>query len=142
MSLLGKILLVFNLLAGGGFVYLATQDLKGRQTTTAAGLRHILLVRGFPLEGASNFDEEGGVAFHVEMAGDKPTDYVSRKLLESYFAQAGNTGTPTGPVPLGGPAVVTNQIDEVKRVRGLIEGAIEAAPQKASVITGYLLFQA
>ena len=35
MSLFGKILLVFNLLAAGGFVYLATQDSAraGRRST-------------------------------------------------------------------------------------------------------------
>ena len=38
MSLFGKILLVVNLLAAGGFVYLATQDWKGRQTITRRGL--------------------------------------------------------------------------------------------------------
>jgi hypothetical protein len=50
MTLFGKILLVFNLLLAAGFVYLATQDWKGRQTISAAGLRHILLVSGLPLD--------------------------------------------------------------------------------------------
>ena len=126
MSLLGKILLVFNLLAAGGFAYLATQDWKGRQTTTAAGLRHVLLLRGLPLDGKDAFDEEDGVAFSVEMGGGIPTTHVSKKLLESYFA--GGKG-----------GVVTNQIAEVKRVRGDVEQTIGAAPNRAAAIAAFLL---
>lgn len=128
MSLLGKILLFFNLLAAGAFAYFATQDLKGRQTTTAAGLRHLLLIKGFPIDGEDNFDEEGGVKFKYEMSGNVPTTHVSKKLLEAYF----------GP----GPGVVTSQLAEVKRVRAAVESAIGGAPDKASATRGYLLLLA
>ena len=59
MRLFGILLIVVNLLAGAGFVYLATQDWKGRQEINAAGLRHVLLLQGLPLEGAEfNADDE------------------------------------------------------------------------------------
>lgn len=139
MSLLGKILLVFNLLAAGGFAYLATQDWKGRQTTTAAGFRHLLLLKGFPLDGKDAFDEEGGVDFKFEMAGSVPTTHVSKALLTTYFASAAGAASPTGPVPLGGTEVVTNQLAEVKRVRALVEKAVGESANKVGVLAGYLL---
>jgi hypothetical protein len=139
MSLLGKILLVFNLLAAGGFAYLATQDWKGRQTTTAAGFRHVLLLKGFPLDGKDAFDEEGGVPFVIEMGGSVPTTHVSKALLTSYFASAAGAASPTGPVQLGGTEVVTSQLGEVKRVRGLVEKAAGESANKVGVLAGYLL---
>lgn len=142
MSLLGKILLVFNLLAAGGFAYLATQDRQGRQNTTAAGLRHVLLVTGVPLDGKDAFDEEDGVEFRIPLAGGVPTTTVSKKLLETYFASAGGTATPAGPAILGGPMVVTNQLAEVKRVRAVVNEAVGSAADKPGVLSAYLLLQA
>lgn len=137
MSILGKILLVFNLLAAGGFVYLATQDRQGRQNITAGMLRHGLLVKGLPLEGPDNFDEDGGVPFVVDMGG-VPTDYVSQKLLAAYFAAAG-----AGSSPLAGNMVVTNQIAEVKRARAVVESTIASAEgNRAAAVGRFLLDQA
>jgi hypothetical protein len=138
MSLLGKILLVFNLLAAAGFAYLATQDWKGRQTITAAGLRHQLLLAGLPIEGP-DFDPNDETPFVVEMAGGVPTETVSKKLLETYFASAGNAE----PGGLGGVMPVTSQIGEVKRVRAAIEAALNAdGGAKIALLSNWLLMQA
>jgi hypothetical protein len=156
MRLFGILLIFANLAAGAGFVYLATQDWKGRQTITAAGIRHILLLQGLPLEpppGATEgFDAEDETPFVVEMGGGESTKTISKKLLESYFqantSAAGGTDAAAGPaskVPLAGPQVVTHQIAEVKRVQGLIkvELAKEAPPaDKIALLKGWLLYQA
>lgn len=81
MRLFGILLLVFILLAGGGYVYLASQDYKGRQQINAAALRHVLLVQGLPLEG-EDFNTEDETPFEVLMAGGESTKTVSKKLLE------------------------------------------------------------
>src|SRR5919198_6652616 len=90
MSLLGKILAVLILLAAGGFAYLAVQGWKGRQTITAAGLRHVLVLEGLPLDGPPAFDtEKDETPFRVPMAGGTSTETVSKKLLDGYCAAAG-----------------------------------------------------
>ena len=146
MTLFGKILLFFNLLLAAGFVYLATQDWKGRQTITAAGVRHLLVVHGLPL-GADQgdpqtlpSDADAEIPFKTEMAGGVRTETVSRKLLETYFQLAGDGG------PLsGGANPVPNQLAEVKRVKAKIDDLLRAAETpaaKVALLTGWLLYQA
>jgi hypothetical protein len=146
MTLFGKILLFFNLLLAAGFVYLATQDWKGRQTITAAGVRHILVRDGLPL-GADQGDPQtmpGGtdaeIPFRIIMAGGVPTETVSKKLLDTYFANAGDGG------PLsGGPNPVPNQLAEVRRVKAKIDDLLKAAETpaaKVKLLSGWLLYQA
>jgi hypothetical protein len=118
MTLLGKILIFFNLLAAGGFLYLATQDWKGRQTINAAFVRHKLILVGLPFEGPDNFDAEDETAFHLELAGGVPTETISKKILELYF-QSAPGGEPT--TTLGDKSPVPNQLAEVKRVKAKIQ---------------------
>ncbi len=61
MRLFGILLIFANLLAGGAFVYLATQDWKGRQEINAVGLRHILLLQGLPLDGDPDIQIPGRI---------------------------------------------------------------------------------
>jgi hypothetical protein len=158
----GIVLIVLNLLAGAGFVYLATQDWKGRQTITAAGVRNLLLLQGLPLEPPPNapegFDAEDETPFVVEMGGGESTKTISKKLLESYFqANAAYTPPPvTGTdgtaapvpsrVPLGSTAVVTNQIAEVKRVQALLKAELGkeglAPAEKLALLRTWVLYQA
>ncbi len=161
MRLFGILLIVFNLLGGAGFVYLATQDWKGRQTISAAGLRHLLLLKGLPLEPAagapdSGFSPDDETPFIFEMTGGESTRTISKKLLESYFqtnaaatAGAGAGAQPAGAVRVSlaaGAPVVTNQVAEAKRVWGLIQGELDkhaAAPvEQMALLKGWLLFQA
>ena len=75
MGLFGKILLVINLLAAGGFAYLAIQDYKGRQSITAAGFRHIILLRGFPLEGGPDV-----IPPRAASSSDNYSDFLSEEI--------------------------------------------------------------
>lgn len=147
MSLLGKLLLVVNLLAAAGFVYLATQNWKGRQTITAAGLRTQLLITGLPLDDERIADrkyEEDEVPFVFrEGPGGVPTETISKKILDVYF-QAGPGGDGSTAGSLAGGAV-TSQIAEAKRVRAKIEENLKAAPgpaEKVALLKEWLLWQA
>jgi hypothetical protein len=139
MSLFGKLLLVVNLLGAGAFVYLATQDWKGRQTINAAGLRHLLLVSGLPLEGPADFAADDVTEFVVPGPGDVPTRTVSKKLLESYFQAAGSGGE-----ALGSAAPVPNQVAEARRVKKQIDDLLartEGDAAKQQLLRGWLQLQ-
>ena len=147
MRLFGILLIVVNLLAGAGFVYLATQDWKGRQEINAAGLRHVLLLQGLPLEGADFDTVEDETPFVVPMAGGESTKTVSKKLLESYFrANAPVAAEATaGKASLADTAAVTNQLAELKRVQAVIKAELAKAAtpaEKLALLRGWLVNQA
>lgn len=135
MSTLGKVLLVFNLLIGGGFAYLAVQDWQGRQTIAAAGLRHILLLNGLPLGDEKGdpetmpTDVEAEVPFVVVGPGGKPTTTVGVPLLKSYFA-AGGGGAPEG-VNFASSEPVPSQLAEVRRVFAQVKKHLDDQPGDA-----------
>ena len=147
MRLFGIILAVVNLLAGAGFVYLATQDWKGRQTINETGFTRLLLLQGLPVEGAElAADDE--TPFVIEMGGGESSKTVSKKLLDSYFAAntsaAGEAAARTK-VPLAANTTVTSQLAEVKRVQGLIKAELakDMPPaDKIARLKGWLLPQA
>lgn len=149
MSVFGKILLVLNLLLSGGFVYLALQDWKGRQATTAAGLRHQLLLDGLPLKGGpdtlparvsagsdghSDFVSQE-IPFVVEGPGKVPTKTVSPELLYAYFTAAGAADSPTS---LAGATPVASQFAELKRVYGALKQQQDAGARNAFVAEALL----
>lgn len=156
MRLFGILLIFANLIAGGAFVYFATQDWKHRQQITAAGVRHILLLQGLPLEG-EGFSADDETRFVVEMGGGESTKTISKKLLESYFRD-NTAAAPPAPAVGAEPApasavsltkdaqVVTNQIAEVERVQKLIKAELAKdglAPEgKLTLLKGWLLYQA
>lgn len=142
MTLFGKILLVFNLLLAAGFVYLATQDWKGRQTINAAAVRHIVLVSGLPVGGEPGepatvpTGPDAEVPFKILMAGGFRTDTVSPKLLDTYFANNAAADTPLG------KGTVASQIGEIKRVKGVIDQTLAGADgqaAKVALLKGWLL---
>ncbi len=159
MGLLGKLLIVFNLLAGGGFVYLASQDWVKRQTLTAADLRHRLTLQGLPLEnpepaadaGDPN-DPDAEVPFAAEGPGGVTVGSVSKKFLESYFkavtdnappaaaspgaaapapapAAEGAAGAAAGVNKLGSTEPVASQVAEVKRARAALQNILASAEE-------------
>jgi hypothetical protein len=161
MRPLGYVLLVFNLLATGGFAYLAVQDWRGRQDITAAGLRHKLLLDGIPMEGGPEqvparvqpgSDGHSDYAateipFHVPMAGGQITETVTPEFLYGYFSQAGGGGGGgaegvTAAAALGGNVPVSSQVNEVKRVRGILRGALDSSPRRLELLQNFLIFQA
>jgi len=150
MSLLGKLLLVFNLLAAGGFTYLAMQDYygekgkgNGRQNIAAAGLRHLLVLQGLPLDGPPNFPADGETPFRMDGPGGIPTTTVSKKLLDSYFQGIGATSSDPNTLTVG--TAVPNQLAEVARVKAKVEellGKAESPAAKIALLKGWLLYQA
>lgn len=154
MRLFGILLIFLILLAGGGYVYLASQDYKGRQTINAAGLRHLLVLQGLPVEGPDSAADE--IPFQVNTAGGESTKTISKKLLENYFkdntaASAPTASTAPGVEPaaprlaLSTTEPVTNQVAEVKRVLALLKGELNkaaTAEQKIALLEGWLLVQA
>jgi peptidoglycan hydrolase CwlO-like protein len=139
MTLLGKLLLFFNLLAAGAFLYFATQDWKGRQTISAAGLRYQLYITGLPVEGPDTFDAEDETPFRTELSGSVSTETVSKKIIELYLQQA-----PGGDI-LGGQGaqgVVPSQMAEVKRVRARIDALLkEKSDDKVQLLHDLLILQ-
>lgn len=150
MRLFGILLIFANLLAGVGFVFLATQDWKGRQSNSAALLRHVLLLQGLPLEppagapeGIDEADDE--TPFAAEMGGGESTKTISKELLKSYF----QANVPSAPAPppagvdpttlppkvslVSGRGSVTNQVAEAKQVWGVIKADLDkkVAPDTA-----------
>jgi hypothetical protein len=160
MTIFGKVLIVFNLLAGGAFVYFAMQNYygekgkgNGRQQINAAGLRQIVLVTGLPMgneKGGTKekprterddpstmpTDPDAEIPFKVEMAGGFRTETISKKSLELYFQAVGDGGTiGGGPVP--------NQLAEVRRVKAKLDELLTARPDdKVTLLAGWLLWQA
>src|SRR5207249_5895771 len=127
---------------------LAVQDWKGRQSITAAGLRHVLLREGLPLEGGPEQlpprlqpGQEGHsdytateIPFRVEMAGGRFTEVVSPELLYSYFSALGSPagggadGAVSAAAALGGSVPVSSQINEVKPAPNIVRGASDQEP--------------
>jgi hypothetical protein len=151
MSLLSKILLFVNLVAAGGFAYLAVQDWQGRQTITAAGLRHIVLLHGLPLGDPADAatmtapaDPDAEIPFPVEMGGGVSTRTVGKKLLDAYFQQAGGAAAPAAGVALGTNQPVPSQLGEIRRVFDLIKAEVarqDGAKARANLLYNWLYFQ-
>ena len=142
MGLFGKILLFVNLLAVGGFTFLAFQDWRGRQAITASGNRHTILLDGIQLEGGpdaipprvpSSDDNyldfvSDAIPFEVIGPGNVKTTSVSPELLYKYFEPAGE---PVGS-SLAGSIPGASQMAEVKRVWVIIKAAIDKAEGNAA----------
>jgi hypothetical protein len=151
MRWFGILLTVVNLLVGAGFVYLASQDWKGRQTIAAAGFRNVLQLTGLPVEPPAGAPEgfdptDDETPFEIDMGGGEFTRTVGKKLLESYFAaNTSNAAPAAGGVALAVTTPVTNQIAEVKRVQAAIKAALAAREKledRLDLLRGWLLFQA
>jgi hypothetical protein len=104
MSLLGKILLVVNLLAAGGLVYLTAQDYAKRQQLNAALVEHRLLIDGLPVDPSPGEATDDEVPLAVQIGPGVSVSTVRKKSLEKYF---------------GGQAVAS-QVEAVKAVKDKI----------------------
>ena len=139
MALFAKILLVFNLLAGGAYVYFAIEDWQHRQTAAASLLRHQLLIVGLPLQppAGDSTDIPSGEDPEIPFAYVSPagavTDSVSKKFLEVYFKPANGSR-------LGGNDIVASQIGEVKRARAKVQQSLnDPNANKAITAAAYLM---
>ena len=167
MTIFGKILLVFNLLAGGAFAYFAMQDYfgekgkgNGRQAITAAMLRHIILVDGLPFGGEKGksptsgepnsllddpldmpSDPEAEIPFKIVMGGGFRTDTISKPLLEAYWKAVGDGGVLA---PGANATPPPKQLAELTRLRAKLEELLkkaEASTEKLALLSGWLLYQ-
>lgn len=110
MSLLGKILLVVNLLAAAGLVYLTAQAWSKRQEINGAALRFQITLVGLPVDEAKDAPDGDEVPFPVSLPGGYFTPTASKKLLDTHFSGAG--------------AAVYSQVKEVKEAQQKIEASI------------------
>lgn len=126
MSILGKLLIVLNLLAAVAFVYFTVQDWKVRQDVTYNALSRQVQLDGLAVEPrtpAPTADElqDGRVAFYFVMPGNVTYHTIPKSKLDALIPKGGDV--------LGGEAV-SNQTDEVKRVQTKVFANITAQPQQ------------
>jgi hypothetical protein len=105
MSLLGKLLAIFNVLAAIGFFCVAILDYSQRQAWSYAVLCADTLIKGLPL------DEN-----EVNLDGDLRHKDLNEKVQSDIFTTAGANAQPT-------------QLAEVRRVKGIVDDYLG---QKAS----------
>ncbi|MDY3553071.1 hypothetical protein R5W24_002162 [Gemmata sp. JC717] len=151
MRLFGILLVFLTLVAGGAYVYFGAQDYKGRQQLNAAGLRHLLVLQGLPLDG-DRFAPDGETPFVVPMAGGQQTSTVGKVLLDKHFgevakapAETASKGGAAGPSALASTEAVPSLSAEVLRVLGVLKAELGGAPepaQRVSVVLKRLLLQA
>jgi hypothetical protein len=120
MSILGKLLIIFNLLAAGAFAYFTLANWKVRKELTWAAMERELRLKGIPVEAAATPPADLGedrVAFRVEVAGNI-YDSIEKSRYEKLL--------PPGDERYGGGAV-PNQTEEIKRLQGKVIAALPAA---------------
>src|SRR5262245_21678880 len=109
MSILGKLLIVLNLLAAGAFAYLTLENYKLRHALTARALQNDVALVGLPVEAGDAPSGMGSdhVPFHFE-SGGAVIDEISKKDLVKIL--------PKGGEPFGeGGEPIADQTAELKR---------------------------
>ena len=129
MSMLGKIMLVVNLLAAAGLFYFATQDWAKRQETNGTVLRYRLTIDGMPVDPAATSGESDPDAIHISVTtpAGHTTETVTKKLLDAHFKDAAS-GT------YGGSGAVASQIAEVKTVQDKITTELDTKPNEQAKV--------
>ncbi len=107
MSLLGKILAVLNILGAGALIYFAMADYSKRHAWAYSKFRHELALNGLPLDAREQAANEEQIVNLLGEDANAPT-------LTAIFQQAG-----------GNP--VNTQIAEVDRLKGKLNGDLQAA---------------
>jgi hypothetical protein len=121
MSVLGKVLIFFNLLAAGAFAYFTLQDWKVRQELTSAAVSRELPLTGLavdPQSPAPTAEELGQdrAAFQVDLPSGKLTS-IRKDLFEKIIPKGGDL--------LGGGPVAT-QTEEVTRLQKKVQEVLAA----------------
>jgi len=104
MSLFGKLLAIFNVLAAIAFICVGVLDYSQRQAWSFAVLRADWLIQGLP------FDET-----EFTLDGDKRFEQLDTKALGDVFSNAGGNPQPT-------------QLAEVRRVQGIVNAYLAQSP--------------
>ncbi len=117
MTWLGKILAVLNIVATLAFVYLAFQDYAKREAWAYANYVHDVAVNGLPLDDKVIDDRESPLKYRL-----------ANETKNEWFGSN------------GGP--VATQVEEVNRVKGLVDakiGALNDDPVKQTVEYAHIL---
>jgi hypothetical protein len=116
MSLLGKILLVVNVLAAIGLAYLTAQAWAQRQEVNGMVVRYVLTLDGVPVDPTPGQESDTEMPLAVDVAPGFTTTTIGKKLLSTHF----------------GGSIPKSQIDEVQAVRQKIDGLVASAPDDAA----------
>jgi hypothetical protein len=132
MTILGKILLFFNIIAAGAVVYFATQSWTIRQTENATALKYYLWIQGLPQESPpipplptdpkeleEFYAPLGTEADPFRMGPSHSVYSVRYEFLKKHFEGA-DKGTYSSPMP------PNSRSGEFKRVREVLENSIES----------------
>ena len=138
MSVLGKVLIVLNLLAAGAFTYCALDNWKVRQEIAFTAFKQEVQLVGIPLDTpdpAPTGISTGSVSFPFQVNKATWIESITNEVLGKLI--------PKGDADLGGE-VVPDQTKEVKRVQNKVTVALpvmdEANPQaRFTALRTYLL---
>src|SRR5262245_46207190 len=119
MSMLGKLLIVMNLLAAGAFAYLTLENYKVRHNLTTAALQRDVALGGLPVEpGDARNVGSDRVPFPYQSGGSVIESIATKDLVklvpkgDDYFGERGEP--------------IANQTDEVTRVQQKVMSQIPA----------------
>jgi len=132
MTILGKVLLFFNLIAAGAVVYFATQSWTVRQNENYTALKYYLWIQGLPSESApippmpadpAEIDQTqvplGSDSDPYRMGRGHSVFSIPYGVLKKHFENADKG-------PYSSPNPANSRSGEVKRVRELLENTIES----------------
>ncbi len=138
MSILGKLLIVFNLLAAGAFAYFTLENWKLRQGLTWEAFDRQVRLEGVTLEaGAAQPDlSPRRVAFHIKMPNGGPVyTSIPKDRFESLIPQG---GTRFGGEPVADQTTEINRVQQkVLASLPLVEGQVP--PARLIALRMYLL---
>lgn len=124
MKPLGYVLLLLNILAGAGVLYLASQSWAKRQEQNTNALRYYLARDGVPMEGPAvpaGAADDATVAMPVAVGAGHRVETISVKLLKDHFA-----GTETGAYADVTPPA--SRIAELTRLKTKFDGVYNSRP--------------
>jgi len=138
MSILGKVLIVLNLLAAGAFAYLTLENYKLRHTLTARALENDVRLSGLPVEAPDGPNDYGSdrVPFRYP-SGSGVIESISKKDLVKILPKGGEPFGESG-------EPIADQTAELKRVQQKVAGMLPALnPQdpkpRFDALHGFLL---
>ena len=138
MSILGKLLIVFNLLAAGAFAYFTLENYSARQRLTTAQLEREIILQGIPVQGPetppAGLDKDNVPFSFLVSEGSPRMESIEKKKLDKLI--------PPGDQFFGGEAVA-DQTAEIKRLQQKVIASIPAPGAdpvpRLGALRGYLL---
>ncbi|VTS07244.1 hypothetical protein [Tuwongella immobilis] len=127
MGILGRVLIVLNLLAAGGFVYVGMMDYKIRTDWAIGIFKYEIAVAGLPLEESKTSASDGFVALDFQYPDRQPVPEIPTSIFNQFFIPA------AGGNELGGGAV-TSLNAEVKRVQTKINEVLDSLDGDAAKV--------